>query len=249
VPADAIGWYGAARNIMGSLMAPAGIIGAAAFPRLSRAAKDHAEFGAEVRAVLRPILWLGALAAVGTFLFADAAISLVYGNRGGFAPAGMIMKVFAPGFFLLFIDILLGNALTALGRATAFSVGKIVSVVVSTVLDIILVPMLQRRTGNGGIGVVTAFLLSEVCVFGGAVVFMPKGSLGKGAILDFVRALAAAGLTVLALRALPALPLFLGIPLCVLVFGGASVIFGLIRKNDIAMVKELANRRKAKTKA
>jgi O-antigen/teichoic acid export membrane protein len=244
VPADAIGWYGAARNIMGSLMAPAGIIGAAAFPRLSRAAANHAEFGAEVRAVLRPILWLGALAGVGTYLFADAAISLVYGNRG-FGPAGMIMKVFAPGFFLLFIDILLGNALTALGRATAFSVGKIASLVVSTVLDIVLVPMLQRRTGNGGIGVVLAFLLSEVCVFGGAIILMPKGSLGKGAILDVVRALGAAALTVLVLHALPALPLFVGIALCVLLFGVSSVILGLIRKNDLAMVKELVRKKRA----
>jgi O-antigen/teichoic acid export membrane protein len=231
VPADAIGWYGAARSVMGSLVAPAMILGAAAFPRLSRAAHDHTQFATEVRVVLRPILWLGALASVGTYAFADTAITLVYGH-GQFAPAGTIMKVFAPGFFLLFIDILLGNALTAMGRATAFSVGKVVSVVVCTVLDLVLVPALQRRTGNGGIGLVTAFLASELCVFVGALYFMPKGSLGRKAIVDVARALASAGVTLLFLRSLPALPLYASVPACVLVFAGSSIAFGLVRSGD-----------------
>jgi O-antigen/teichoic acid export membrane protein len=230
-PADVVGWYGAARSIMGSLMAPAMILGAAAFPRLSRAAHDQTQFATEVRAVLRPILWLGGLASVGTYAFADTAVALVYG-QGQFAPAGTIMKVFAPGFFLLFIDILLGNALTAMGRATAFSLGKVVSVVVSTALDLVLVPMLQRRTGNGGIGLVTAFLASEFCVLLGALYFMPKGSLGSRALVDLTRALASAGVTALLLHSLPALPLYAGIPICVLVFTASSIAFGLVRSGD-----------------
>jgi len=119
VPGDAIGWYAAAKNIMGTLLAPSLIIGAAAFPRLSRAAGDVPTFNAEVRATLRPMLFLGALAAVGTYLFADAAIALVFGQRN-FGPAGTILKVFAPGLFLLFVDVLFVNSLTALGRTAAF---------------------------------------------------------------------------------------------------------------------------------
>jgi len=116
---------------MGTLLAPALILGAAEFPRLSRAAADVAAFKAEVRAALRPILWLGALGGVGTFLFADLAIGIIYGERN-FAPAGAILKVYGPGLFLVFIDVLFGNALTAMGRATALSVAKIGSVVLST---------------------------------------------------------------------------------------------------------------------
>ena len=56
---------------------------------------------------------------MGTFLFADGAIALVYGHRQ-FGPAGIVLKVFGPGLFLLFVDVLFGNALTAMGRAGAF---------------------------------------------------------------------------------------------------------------------------------
>src|SRR5262245_2687291 len=115
-PAEAIGWYGAARTIMGTILAPALIVGAASFPRLARVALNGSPFNVEIRAALRPILWLGALAAIGTFLFADDAITIVYGQQH-FAPSGMILKVFAPAFFLLFINVLLGYALFALERA------------------------------------------------------------------------------------------------------------------------------------
>ena len=133
-PADAVGWYGAAKNILGTVLAPAMIIGAASYPRLTRTASNGGPLKTEVRAALRPILWLGALAAIGTFLFADDVIAVVYGQRD-FGPAAMILKVYAPGFFLLFIDVLLGYCLFALNRVSAFTVVKAASVVVSRLPD------------------------------------------------------------------------------------------------------------------
>ena len=79
------------------------------------------------------MLWLGALAAIGTYLFANDAISIVYGQLN-FGPSGIILKVYAPAFLLLFVNVLLGYALFALQRAKAFSVVKVASVVVSTAL-------------------------------------------------------------------------------------------------------------------
>jgi O-antigen/teichoic acid export membrane protein len=244
VPGDAVGWYGAAKNIMGTLVAPSLIIGAAAYPRLSRAAFDVRTFNAEVRATLRPMLFLGALAGIGTYLFADAAIALVYGRRN-FGPAGTILKVFAPGLFLLFIDVLFGNALTALGRATAFSVAKIVSVVLSTGLDVALIPWFQERTGNGGMGAVLAFVASEVVVFGGAAWLLPPGSLGMPAALDIARALGAAGITALLFSWLPPLPLLLGAPACVLTFAACALGLGLLRRDDLALFQALVRRKTA----
>ena len=58
------------------------------------------------------------LAGIGTFLFADDVIAIIYGEEK-FRPSGMILKVYAPGLFLLFIDVLLVYALAALHRATA----------------------------------------------------------------------------------------------------------------------------------
>jgi O-antigen/teichoic acid export membrane protein len=193
-PVDLVGWYGASKNILGALVSPALILGAASFPHLSRTA-NGGQFKAEVRAALRPILWLGTLAAIGTFLFADDAIAIVYGQH--FGPSGIILKVYAPGFFLLFINVLLATALLARGRAKAFSVAKWASVVVSTVLELLLIPFFQERTGNGGIGVVAAFVSGELVVFGGGIFLLRRAILGMDISVNMARALGAAALTLL----------------------------------------------------
>jgi O-antigen/teichoic acid export membrane protein len=243
-PADAVGWFGAAKNIMGTLLAPAIILGAAEFPRLSRAASDLGSFALEVRAALRPILWLGALGCVGTYLFADLAIGIIYGQEH-FAPAGTILKVYGPGLFLVFIDVLFGNALTAMGRATALSVAKIGSVVLSTALDLILIPIFQKKTGNGGLGVVVAFAASEAVVFAGALLLLPRGTFGAAVALDVGRALGSAAITALVFRVLPPLPFFLGLPLCAIVFSLCSVALGLVRRTDVQLLWSLLRRSRA----
>jgi len=237
-PPDAVGWFGAAKNILGTISAPALIIGAASYPRLARTAANGGPFKAEVRAAFRPILWLGALATIGTLLFADDAIAIVYGQRD-FGPSAMILKVYAPGFFLVFIDILLGYSLFALGRVTAFSVVKAVSLVASTALQLVLIPIFQQRTGNGGIGVVAAFVASEIVVLAGAIFLLGGGALGLNVALDMARALGSAALTVLLFWLLPPLPFLVGVPVCVVAFFLCSVGFGLVRPSDIQLLRDL----------
>jgi O-antigen/teichoic acid export membrane protein len=236
-PAAVVGWFGAAKTIIGTLLAPASILAAAAYPRLARASGDPAALRQAVRSGLRPVLWLAALAAAGTYLFAGTAIDLIYGSSG-FGPAATILRYFAPGFFLLFIDILFGHIIYAAGRGTGFAIAKIVSVFVGTALDFLLVPVFQQRYGNGGIGVVVAFALSELVVFVGAA-FVLRRSIELAAVADIARALGAAGATVLLFRTIPAVPAWLGIPLCLGIFAAASFALGLMNRRDLAMVRSL----------
>jgi len=240
VPATAVGWFGAARNIFGTLLAPALILGAAAYPRIVRAASDAAALPREVQTALRPLLWLGALAATGTFLFAETAVGLVYGP--GFAPASTILEVFAAGLFLVFLDVLLGHVLYATGVALSFAVVLALKVVVSAGLSFVLIPILQARTGNGGLGVVLSFVLSELFVLGGAIVLLRPGTLTASAVVDAARALGAAGTTLLLFRLMPPISPWLGIPLCILVFGGASWLLGLMRRRDLEALRGLLRR-------
>jgi O-antigen/teichoic acid export membrane protein len=66
-PANVVGWFGAAKNILGTLMAPAVILGAAAYPRIARASGDPERLRREARSAFRPLLWLGALAGTGPY--------------------------------------------------------------------------------------------------------------------------------------------------------------------------------------
>jgi O-antigen/teichoic acid export membrane protein len=243
-PANVIGWFGAAKTILGTLMAPATILGAAAYPTFARASSDPAALRREMRAALRPLVFMGALAGVGVYLFADMAIGLVYG-RANFGPAATIMRVFAPGLFLVFLDTLLGHVIYASGRGTGFAIAKIASVVLAAALNIAFVPYFQARFGNGGIGVMIGFAISELVVFAGCIAVLRRQTFEVAMGLDVVRALGAAAATIALFRVLPAIPFWLGLPLCVAVFAGASFALGLIAPRDLLALRAVVARRPA----
>jgi O-antigen/teichoic acid export membrane protein len=243
-PGDVIGWFGAAKNILGTVLAPAFILGTASFPSLARAASDDARFKAELRAALRPLQGLGMLAAVGAYLFADDAIAIVYGHKH-FGPAGIIMQTYAPCLFLLFTNVLFGISLFSLGRAKTYSALKLVNVAVCTVLELVLIPYFQEHGGNGGIGVVVATLASEFVISGGVIFLLWRRALGLDIFADTARALGSGALTLFLFWCLPPLPFLAGAPLCVIAFLACSVGFGLVRRSDIQMVQAYVRKKLA----
>jgi O-antigen/teichoic acid export membrane protein len=238
VPKDAIGWYGAARSIIAMLNAPALILGTAALPRLSRASRDPRAFREEMATAERPMVWVAGLGAVGTWLFADVAINLVYG-RAGFAPAGAILSVFGLGLFLIFVDMLLSTAFIALGRTASFSMLKLATVVLATALELVLIPYFQRQSGNGGLGVVTAFVGCEPIILVGMLVLIPRGMLGRSFVLDGARAIGSAVLTGALLRLVPTLTPWVSIPACIAVYTATTLVVGLLRTEDLRGLRRL----------
>lgn len=238
-PGPEMGWYGAAKNIIGTLIAPATILGTANFPRLSRAASHPDEFKTEIRLAMRPVLLLGALAGVGTYLFADLAISVIYGQRE-FGAAATILRVFAPGLFLLFIDVLFGSIIVAAGRSFLLAIAKVLNVAATTALDVLLIPYFHARHGNGGIGVVVAFGVSELIMFGAALLVVPRASLGRALLVDFGKALLAATGTLLLVVAVPYHGSLLAsvavLAAAVAVFGALAFILRLVGPGDVQML-------------
>jgi O-antigen/teichoic acid export membrane protein len=237
-PSEAVGWYGAAKSIIGTISAPALIVGLAMYPRLSQVAVNIESIKAEAQASVRPFLWIGALAATGSFLFADDAIAIIYGH-GQFAASGLILKVYAPAFFLLSINVLLGYILLARSQVISLTVVKGASVLVSTVLGLVLIPIFQQHTGNGGIGVVAAFVASELVVFGGLIFLLWRERIRFRMATDMARTLGAAGLTLLLFWWMPPLPFLVGVPVCVLAFLLISICLGLVRRKDIRFCQAL----------
>jgi O-antigen/teichoic acid export membrane protein len=187
-PTATVGWYGAATNFVGTLMAPAAIIGTAAYPRFSRAASNVDELRAAIRSVLRPLLVVGALVGAGTYLFADLAISLVYG-RGPYAPAGDILRAYAPVLPLVFAGTILGGAGLAAGRTRTLATAKIGAVASVAALELALVPLFERRFANGGLGVVLALGMGELVMVTVAATLAPRGTFDRRMAADLGRAL------------------------------------------------------------
>jgi O-antigen/teichoic acid export membrane protein/GT2 family glycosyltransferase len=239
-PALVVGWYGAARNVMNALITPASILGTATFPRLARSAARPADFQRQLRSSLRPLLGLGALAAVGTYLFADFAVKVIYG-KAEFGPAALLLRVFAPVLLLFFVDVLLGNAVMV-HRPGALAASKAIAILLTTGVDILLVPVCQSRFGNGAIGLLIGFAAGEMVMVAAAIFLLARGTLDREFFADLGRALAAAVGTVLLMSALPSVSPFLGIPLCVVVFGALSAVVGLVGADDLAILGALLGR-------
>ncbi len=241
-PAVAVGWYGAARNIMGVLTAPASILATAAFPELSRVSSSTPDLRRAIRAALRPLVALGALGAVGTFLFANFAVTLIYG-RGRFDPAATVLQVFAPALLLFFVDILLGTTITAVGKTREMALVKLLSVGASTGLALLLVPVCQDRLGNGGVGLVLAFGSTEVLMLASFLLLLPRGSLDGATFLDFGRAVLSGAGTLALVRALPALTPWVTLPAAVGAYAGLALATGLLRRDEVSAALRMVRRK------
>jgi O-antigen/teichoic acid export membrane protein len=242
-PANVVGWYGAAWAIAGTLVAPAMILGATMYPRLSRVSADPQEFSRTLRTGFRALLFVAVLGAVGTFLYADIAVGIIYSKRK-FGPAADILRAFTPALLLIYVDMLLGHAILAVGKAGQLAKAKMVAVVVTTGVELVLIPFCQARFSNGGIGIVLAMASGELVMVSAAVLLI-RHMISGGMAIDFLRGLAAGAATIVLMRSLPGVSPFIGIPACVAAFAILSVVVGLVRRADLAPLVAVFRRRAA----
>ena len=237
-----MGWYGAATAFTNTLIAPAFVLATAAYPRLSIAAGNRGEFRVLLQEALRPLLFVAVLGGVGTFLFAHVAINLVY-SAEKFGPSATILRAFTPAMVLVYVDMMLATAILAAGKAVQLASAKAISVIVIAVLELLLIPICQARYGNGAIAVMLSFAAGELVMVAAAVYLLPRGTLHLSTVLDMGRAVAAGAGTLLLMSLLSQVTPFVTIPLCVAVFTGLSIAFGLIRRSDLAALARFGRRR------
>jgi O-antigen/teichoic acid export membrane protein len=229
-----VGWLGAAWNVAGTLLAPATILAATMYPRMSTAAGDAAEFKRTFDISFRLLLLFAVLCAVGTFLFADVPVAIIY-SLPKFAPTGDILRVFAPVLLLMYVDMFLVSAIMASGRTVRLAIAKVTSVALTTGLVFVLIPICQARFSNGGLGVMYAMALGELMMLLAAGFFI-REVLDRRNISDMCRSLLTGVATILLFRWVPTLTPFLAIPLCILAFGGLSLLFGAVKPSDVEML-------------
>jgi O-antigen/teichoic acid export membrane protein len=241
--AGTLGWYGAAAAFTNTLVAPAFVLASAAYPRLSVAAGDPNEFSRILRDALRPLLFVAVLGGVGTYLFADVAVGIVYSTKQ-FGPSASILRAFTPGMVLVFIDMMLATAILAGGSALSLAGAKVLTVAVVTTLELFLVPFFQARYGNGGIGVVSSFAVGEMVMIAAAIRLLPRGALSRSLATDVVRAFAAGAGTLVLGSSLKGVSPIVGIPGCVVLFTILAAAVGLITRADVAAIAGVVARRR-----
>jgi O-antigen/teichoic acid export membrane protein len=215
------------------------------FPRLSTAAGDPAEFKRAFDISLRPLLLLAVLGAVGTYLFADVAVGLIY-TREKFGPAADTLRAFVPVLLLMYIDVFLANAVVAAGRVGRLAGAKVAAVVLVTGLAFVLVPYCQQHFGNGGPGVMYAIAIGELVMLVTSG-FILRDAIDSHTLGDVLRCLIAGAATVWLMSLVAGLTPFVTIPSSIVVFGIVSLLVGAAKRSDLQML--LAHFRKPSTAA
>ena len=191
-PAEVVGWYAAAIKIQGAILLPSTTLAAALYPTLSRLHAESEQTWANLtRSSLEAVAIFAVPASLGCLLFADVGISLF--SRSTFGPAADNLRMLGPFVFLVYFNIVLGTALMAAGKQRRWAWAQSSCVLVSLVADPLLVPLFQRRYGNGGLGVAVATVISEVMMATAALVLSPRGLLGSSLVRTLLRTLVAGG--------------------------------------------------------
>ena len=183
---EAMGWYAAARKLVGILIFPASALVAALYPTLCRL---HVEKPEAFRKTAGDALYLVTLVvvpvALGCGLFPQIGVA-IFGQQN-FAPAADDLRILAPYVFLVYFSMVIGSCLVSSGRQNSWTAVQLGSVVVSAALDPLLIGWFQAQYGNGGLGVCTAAVVSEVLMVTGGLWLLPKGILANVPRASFER--------------------------------------------------------------
>jgi O-antigen/teichoic acid export membrane protein len=196
---EAMGWYAAARKLVGVLTFPAAALLAALYPTLCRLRLESMDaFRNTAAASFQAVAMVVVPLALGCFLFPDLGVA-IFGPLY-YGPTTDDLRLLAPYVFLVYFSMPIGSCLTACGRQTGWTMVQLVCVVISAALDPPAIRWFQAHAGNGGLGVCLTTFVSEVLMVIGGLWLLPTGTVGKvpaGKVMAV--GLAGVGMTLVAL--------------------------------------------------
>lgn len=242
-PAEVVGWFAAARRLIGVLIFPVTTLCFALYPTLVRLWRDDKEaYRQLVINSLRAVIIFGVCIALGTALFADVGIRVVYGGDA-FAPAVLDLQFLAGFILLLFLSLVPGCAVVASGLQMPWAGVQAMCIVVSAVGDPLLVPYFQRRYGNGGIGICATLAISEALMLASALVMLRSLKLAKPLLSTLLSSLAGAIAMIGCAILLPDKPSLIRMSVSVAAYFG--VLFGLggFDRTHLSLIVEIVRER------
>jgi O-antigen/teichoic acid export membrane protein len=241
-PSEVVGWHAASQKLIGLLVFPAGALIAALYPVLCRLfAQDHAAYVETAGSVIRASLMFVVPAAFGCGLFPEIGVMIL--GKEGYGPVADNLRFLSVFVFLVYFSMPVGSVLLAGGRARVWSLVQGICVVSSLVLNPLLIPWFQDKTGNGGLGVCVSTTVSEALMVGIGVWLLPSGTLGMKALKALLSALAAGAAMSLVAWLMSGLHVLLAVPFALVAFVLVAWATGGFAKNQIDLVRDVVRRK------
>ncbi len=241
-PAEAVGWYAAARKLIGVLIYPASALTTALYPTLSRLYSENPQAYRETASsALRATAVLVMPITLGCALYAEVGIRIF--SKQSFGPAETDLQVLAIFVLACYFSMVLGCALSAAGRSRAWAGAQFLCVVVSAIFDPILVPWFQTHMGNGGLGVCVSSVASEILMVAAGIWISPRGIFGRPLVRQLLLTVLAGLAMVAVARLLSRLTPFVAAPIAVMAYAGCLWLTGGLTKEHLQMFSQMVRRK------
>lgn len=242
-----VGWYAASQRLVGFLIFPCSAVIASLYPTLCRLLKESPQEALETtRSALSIVSWIALPVATCCALFPDIGIQIF--SRESFGPAEDNLRISAMTVFCLYLAMVLATYLNALGLQRAWTKLQLASVVISSALNWLLIPVFQRTHGNGGLGVVCATLAAEAFLVTGGLWVAPARIVNRSLLRSFGWALLSAvvmGVVGSLLR--PLTSSWMAAPICVVVYVGCLRVTGVLNPGTLQILQSMLRRQQPAT--
>jgi O-antigen/teichoic acid export membrane protein len=259
VPSSEVGWYAAAYRIISIPVFIPNLITAPLFPALSRSHDDPETLRRTIAQTLRLVLLLNIALSAIIIVGAPALPSLLHwpADFSNAVPLITILSLHLPA---VAVDMVLGAVIMAVHReARWISVGLIATVFNAT-CNTLGIPFFEHAFGNGAISASIVTVLTEVLMFVGAVLVIPKNLLDTALVWEGARLVVSGTAAVLAgaavlpvlVQTIPVLALaMIGAgALAAITYVAAAVLLRALTFNDMqAVVRLIASRRRGLAQA
>jgi PST family polysaccharide transporter len=243
-PADTVGWYAAARKLVGILIFPSSTLMVAIYPTLCRLFADDREgYVRATSSALRIVTIIGVPVTVACIVYPDVGIRIF--SRQSFGPAADDLRFLSVFVLLVYSTMIMGISLMAAGQQRAWASVQLVCVLISVVFDPLLVPWFQLHKGNGGLGLCATSVVSEVFMLGCGWWLMPRGVLDRKLRRDLVVAFTSGGVMIGVAMLLSRLSPFLAGPVALGAYAGCLFLLGGVDKEQVQMLRGIVRRKMA----
>ncbi len=238
---ETVAWYGVPTKLFTALMFIPVIVSTAWLPRLVAAFERRPEdLPREARRPIELVVILSLPICVATALTAGPVLDLLYGHR--YASAAPVMTILAFVIPPMYLNIMLNQVLIAAKRQVVWTWVMAGATVVNPLLNVLIIPICQRRYGNGAIGAALSLLITELLIVAIGMRISGSNLFGTASLLRVAKAFAASG----AMWAVMAVAAPLGfVPAAALGFAGfigLSLLLKLPTADELGAVQTAARR-------
>jgi O-antigen/teichoic acid export membrane protein len=176
VPSSVIGWYAAAYRVIGIPVFIPTLLTAPLYPIISRVAHEPTTVRRAMSQTIRLALLFTVPLSAGIYALAPEVPS-IFGWPSDFTGAVPLILILSAQVPLVAVDMLLGTMVMALGRERLWVRVGVVAAAVNVGFNLALIPLFDHLTGNGAIGASIVTVLTEIWMFIGAMLVIPRHTL------------------------------------------------------------------------